>query len=77
MSDNLDLSHYQTLIYPMICQLSEHYGADTDLLEQAGQLILWQLVLHYPHLLSDDAYLLGYVQERLYQYLCSYSGNHF
>lgn len=68
MSYRLDLSHYQQLISPIICQLSAAYHTDTDWLEQASLLILWQIVLHYPSLLVDENYLLGYVQEILYQY---------
>lgn len=40
MSYSLVLSYYQDLVYPMICQLSETYGVDTDLLEQASQNLL-------------------------------------
>lgn len=71
MSYSLDLSYYEHLIYPIICQLSAAYHVDTDLLERSGQLMLWQIMLHYPDLLADERRLIGYVQEGLCHYVIS------
>lgn len=64
MTYTLDLSYYQDLIRPVICRLQDCYGND-GLIEERSQLILWQVALHYPGLLTNEAGLLGYVQEAL------------
>lgn len=72
MSYTLDLSYYQSLIYPIICQYCQEYSLkDNDLLDTIGQLLVWQVALHYPQLLRDEKGLMAYVRESLSHYFIS------